>query len=214
MGMSLRVPLLLSLFTVLSAGCISPGDDTSTEEDRLSDRRPREDAYPPDEKDKDDEHKDEHKKVVLCHVPPGYPDRAHTIEVAYPAVKAHLKHGDYRGRCKEVDEHADCECHERSGPHHGACDHDGDCACKPRHHPHDDCDDPRHHHEDCACEHRHDAGDRYDDACGEHDEDKDYGHEKDKDDGHEKDKDDGHEKDKDDGHEKDKDERDGGRKYP
>lgn len=38
-------------------------------------------------------------KVVICHVPPGNPDNAHTIIVGAPAVPAHLAHGDYEGEC-------------------------------------------------------------------------------------------------------------------
>lgn len=39
-------------------------------------------------------------KVVICHVPPGNPDNAHTIEVSENAVDAHLAHGDYLGACQ------------------------------------------------------------------------------------------------------------------
>ena len=38
-------------------------------------------------------------KVVVCHMPPGNPDNAHTITVGSPAVEAHLKHGDTLGAC-------------------------------------------------------------------------------------------------------------------
>lgn len=38
-------------------------------------------------------------KVVICHVPPGNPDNAHTIIIGAPAVPAHLAHGDYEGEC-------------------------------------------------------------------------------------------------------------------
>jgi len=39
-------------------------------------------------------------KVVICHVPKGNPDNAHTISVAESAVKAHVKqHGDTMGAC-------------------------------------------------------------------------------------------------------------------
>ena len=37
--------------------------------------------------------------VTICHVPPGNPDNAHTIEVDAPAVSAHIRHGDYVGEC-------------------------------------------------------------------------------------------------------------------
>lgn len=38
-------------------------------------------------------------KVVICHIPPGNPGNAHTIEVGQPAVAAHLAHGDTLGAC-------------------------------------------------------------------------------------------------------------------
>ncbi len=45
----------------------------------------------------DDEKED--KKVTICHVPPGNPANNHTITVGRPAVRAHLRHGDYLGEC-------------------------------------------------------------------------------------------------------------------
>ncbi len=41
-------------------------------------------------------------KVVICHLPPGNPDNAHTIVVGSSAVPAHLDHGDYLGECDVV----------------------------------------------------------------------------------------------------------------
>lgn len=38
-------------------------------------------------------------KVVICHIPPGNPANAHTIEVGASAVSAHLAHGDVLGAC-------------------------------------------------------------------------------------------------------------------
>lgn len=38
-------------------------------------------------------------KVTICHVPPGNPGNAHTIEVDKHAVPAHLEHGDTLGAC-------------------------------------------------------------------------------------------------------------------
>jgi hypothetical protein len=41
--------------------------------------------------------------VVICHVPPGNPDNAHTITVGAPAVAAHTAdHGDRSGPCESV----------------------------------------------------------------------------------------------------------------
>ncbi|MBI2449793.1 hypothetical protein HYV49_05875 [Candidatus Pacearchaeota archaeon] len=39
-------------------------------------------------------------KVILCHIPPGDPASAHTIEVGAPAMRAHLAHGDTLGACE------------------------------------------------------------------------------------------------------------------
>jgi hypothetical protein len=44
---------------------------------------------------------DDNDKVKICHIPPGNPDNAHTIEVSENAVDAHLDHGDTLGKCKE-----------------------------------------------------------------------------------------------------------------
>jgi hypothetical protein len=42
-------------------------------------------------------------KVTICHIPPGNPANAHTIDVGAPAVRAHLAHGDYCGPCHGSD---------------------------------------------------------------------------------------------------------------
>ncbi len=41
--------------------------------------------------------------VTICHIPPGNPDKAHTIRVSVRAVPAHLAHGDHCGPCEEDD---------------------------------------------------------------------------------------------------------------
>jgi len=38
-------------------------------------------------------------KTIICHVPPGNPDKAQTLSVGNSAVAAHLAHGDYLGEC-------------------------------------------------------------------------------------------------------------------
>jgi len=48
------------------------------------------------------------RKVLICHIPPGNPDNAHTICVGAPAVRAHQKnHGDPVGPCDDVDDGPD-----------------------------------------------------------------------------------------------------------
>jgi len=41
-------------------------------------------------------------KVVVCHVPRGNPDNKHSISIGRPALKAHLKHGDFVGACAGI----------------------------------------------------------------------------------------------------------------
>jgi hypothetical protein len=38
-------------------------------------------------------------KVDICHIPPGNPANAHTINVSVNAIPAHLAHGDSIGAC-------------------------------------------------------------------------------------------------------------------
>lgn len=45
------------------------------------------------------------RKVLVCHIPPGNPDNAHTICVGAPAVRAHEEnHGDPIGACDDGDD--------------------------------------------------------------------------------------------------------------
>ncbi len=39
-------------------------------------------------------------KVTICHIPPGNPDNAHTIEIDESALAAHLAHGDSEEACE------------------------------------------------------------------------------------------------------------------
>lgn len=41
-------------------------------------------------------------KVDICHIPPGNPSNAHTINVSKSAVPAHLAHGDKLGPCLDI----------------------------------------------------------------------------------------------------------------
>ena len=46
---------------------------------------------------------DGQEKVTICHVPPGNPENAHTITVAFPALEAHFANhgGDTFGACED-----------------------------------------------------------------------------------------------------------------
>lgn len=39
--------------------------------------------------------------IIICHVPPGNPDAAHTLSIGQPAWQAHESHGDYLGPCTD-----------------------------------------------------------------------------------------------------------------
>jgi hypothetical protein len=66
-------------------------------------------------------------QVNVCHVPPGNPGNAHTINVPVSAVPAHLAHGDALG---------DCVCRERCRrlalECAAECDGDADCIARCR----------------------------------------------------------------------------------
>ena len=65
--------------------------------------------------------------VVICHIPPGNPDNAHTIGVKHAALRAHLAHGDFEGAC-ECE--SDIPCNEDEVCLAGVCIEclsDGDC---------------------------------------------------------------------------------------
>ncbi len=40
-------------------------------------------------------------KVVVCHIPPGNPDKAHDITISEDDVQDHLNHGDFVGTCAD-----------------------------------------------------------------------------------------------------------------
>ena len=41
-------------------------------------------------------------KVLVCHIPPGNEENAHTICIGFDAVQAHLDHGCYLGACGDI----------------------------------------------------------------------------------------------------------------
>lgn len=40
-------------------------------------------------------------KTTLCHIPPGNPDKSHSITVSDSSISVHLAHGDYLGACDD-----------------------------------------------------------------------------------------------------------------
>lgn len=57
-------------------------------------------------------------KVDICHIPPGNPSNAHTINVSQSAVPAHLAHGDRMGTCSNASSgqgNVFAVCDDRSG---------------------------------------------------------------------------------------------------
>ncbi|MDC0358127.1 HYR domain-containing protein [Oligoflexia bacterium] len=53
------------------------------------------------------EDEEDEEKTVICHLPPGNPENAHTLEIGAAAVDAHLAHGDHLGECKPNDDDDD-----------------------------------------------------------------------------------------------------------
>lgn len=53
---------------------------------------------------------DEGGTVIICHVPPGEPGNAHTIEVDASAAEVHLSHGDFLGFCPGEECLSDSDC--------------------------------------------------------------------------------------------------------
>ena len=58
-------------------------------------------AFAPAMADKPGEVPNEGKSLV-CHIPPGNPDKAHTISISEDDVQEHLDHGDSEGDCEDV----------------------------------------------------------------------------------------------------------------
>ena len=46
-------------------------------------------------------------KVEICHIPPGNPQNAHTIDISINALNAHLAHDDFLGACDGAIEEDD-----------------------------------------------------------------------------------------------------------
>ena len=53
------------------------------------------------EEAEDEEFEEEglHEEIVICHIPPGNPDKAHTITIDESALDEHMAHGDDDGPC-------------------------------------------------------------------------------------------------------------------
>lgn len=95
----MRVILLLSTCLATAFGCVSEDDPTlnltGTEELALRNADGEWVCESP-------------KKELVCHIPPGNPDNAHTICVGVPAVAAHQDHhGDPVGACDDPGDDGD-----------------------------------------------------------------------------------------------------------
>ena len=98
-------------------------------------------ADPQDQGDRGQANSDEGEKVIICHVPPGNPGNAHTIEVGAPAAEVHLAHGDFLGACPGEECLSDSDCDDgvactvdSCNPETNLCanvanDEDGDGVC-------------------------------------------------------------------------------------
>ncbi len=101
------------------------------DDDEDEDEQEREDDE--DDEEEENEHKDKEEKVKVCHVPPGNPSNAHTIEIGSSALQTHLAHGDSEGECpkpeeqpnnegshdEDNDDHDDDDNHHENNEQHG-----------------------------------------------------------------------------------------------
>ncbi len=75
-------------------------------------------------------------KVTVCHIPPGDPGNAHTIDISENALDVHLAHGDELGACgtsiesTESCTYAICNA-DPPACFEGSCDSDGKCVYAP-----------------------------------------------------------------------------------
>ena len=83
-------------------------DDDSSDDKEKQNKENKEkeekDKQEKEKKDKKEKQEREHgkknkKKTLVCHIPPGNPDNAHTIWISNKAVARHVSHGDHVGRC-------------------------------------------------------------------------------------------------------------------
>ncbi len=75
---------------------------------------------------RDDDDKGDRENVVICHIPPGNPDRRYTITVGEAALEAHLAHGDLLGECDEDEDAGGAGCTRCAGDvEEGDSDGDG-----------------------------------------------------------------------------------------
>ncbi|HSB57646.1 MAG TPA: hypothetical protein VLD38_07550 [Nitrosopumilaceae archaeon] len=84
------------------------GDDSDTDDsnDNIKEKKgklEREKSQQHEEKKDKKIKSNKNNKVTICHIPPGNPDRAHTISIANGALDAHLTHGDHLGSCNAGD---------------------------------------------------------------------------------------------------------------
>ncbi len=67
------------------------------------DRRGHDDSHDDSNDDSHGDHNSE-KKILVCHIPPGNSDNAHTISISKKALQTHLDHGDTLGKCEKYED--------------------------------------------------------------------------------------------------------------
>ncbi|HUF09165.1 MAG TPA: DUF5666 domain-containing protein [Rhodothermales bacterium] len=60
-----------------------------------------EDEVEEEEEDEGGEGEEEGELVTICHIPPGNPANAQTIQVSVTSLPAHMAHGDHEGECTQ-----------------------------------------------------------------------------------------------------------------
>lgn len=85
-----------------ACGDDSKGNDCEAKEDNSKNANEN-DNDNDNANDKDNENENENEKVTICHIPPGNPANAHTIEISENALAAHIDHGDVLGACNDSE---------------------------------------------------------------------------------------------------------------
>jgi hypothetical protein len=62
------------------------------------------------------DNKQSREKITICHIPPGNPENAHSIEIDIHAWPAHEAHGDVIGDCDAEDSNTIIDKEETISP--------------------------------------------------------------------------------------------------
>jgi len=97
------VGLVLLGGTIFGSAPIAFADEDDNKKKKLKDKIKKLKELLKKFQDRHGDHNNE-KKVLVCHIPPGNPDNAHTISISKNALQTHLDHGDTLGKCDKYED--------------------------------------------------------------------------------------------------------------